>query len=182
MAQCSRLDTKVARSPIHAPRLQSSASLLLLRAQLLPLCGATLLSIPTIQRQLTWCWHFRTFAAQRRVPCQCPLSSGSAFVIHANIHTVLEQHRPSHLPPLCATGSSYYRSAQFCPCCPLQLHSCHAQAERGQPCTACRVTGRPGSHIPHRCNENTFEMVSLITLLSLSLMLVSAFCHQVQRD
>ena len=113
MAQRSRSDTKVARSPIYAPRLQSSASLPLLQAQLFPLCGATLLLTPTIQCRLTWCWHFHTFAAQRRASRQCPLLPGSAFVVRTNIHTALEQHCPSHLPSLHATGSSYYRSAQI---------------------------------------------------------------------
>ena len=49
-AQRSCSYTKEPGSPVHAPRLQSSASLPLPRAQLLPLCGATFLSIPTIQR------------------------------------------------------------------------------------------------------------------------------------
>ena len=42
------------------------------RAQLLPLCGATLLPIPIIRRRRAWRLHFRPFPAPRRAPRQRP--------------------------------------------------------------------------------------------------------------
>jgi len=42
------------------------------RAQLLPLCGATLLPILTIQRRRAWRRRFRPFLAPRRAPRQHP--------------------------------------------------------------------------------------------------------------